>query len=335
MAELSEAQGQVLAAMVEQATKREPATRDNLTSTGQKYFRGHLADWTGAVESLIADGLLTEREGVLALGGADSSLASELHGARPPMYYWYTDYYRAAATSRALSEFSRRVFGRDFSQHGFMDMDQLRSLLDRAQLKPGELVLDMGCGNGGIAEYISDVTGARVHGIDYIPEAIEQAMARTASKRDRVTFAVGDMRNLDLPPAAFDAIISVDTIYFTDLDETLSRMKAILKLTGRIAIYYGHQLRFSPDLTAESLLPDRTPLAEALKRQGLSFEAQDFTQADYQLALLRKQVLIEMKDAFVADGIEFIYRNRWGDSNDMAGDIEKGTHRRYLYLVTV
>ena len=37
-----------------------------------------------------------------------------------------------------------------------MDMDAVHDLLDRLNLKKGQHVLDLGCGAGGISEYISD-----------------------------------------------------------------------------------------------------------------------------------------------------------------------------------
>ena len=49
-------------------------------------------------------------------------------------------------------------------------------------------MLDLGCGNGKMAEYISDCTGANLTGIDFIPFAIQQAQERTQAKRDRLEF---------------------------------------------------------------------------------------------------------------------------------------------------
>ena len=59
-------------------------------------------------------------------------------------------------------------------------------------------VLDVGCGNGKIAEYISDLTQASVTGIDYVPEAISHAQERTAEKRGRLSFIFGQYRDARL-----------------------------------------------------------------------------------------------------------------------------------------
>jgi cyclopropane fatty-acyl-phospholipid synthase-like methyltransferase len=63
-----------------------------------------------------------------------------------------------------------------------MDMDSLHDLLDRLNLKKGQRVLDLGCGAGGISEFISDQTGAAVTGLDYSSTAITVARARTEKK---------------------------------------------------------------------------------------------------------------------------------------------------------
>jgi ubiquinone/menaquinone biosynthesis C-methylase UbiE len=80
----------------------------------------------------------------------------------------------------------------------------------------GDRVLDLGCGNGGIAEYISDMTGARDTGVNFLPEAIRRALERTAAKRLRLAFCEGDIRELDFPASSFNALVAIDTLYFTE-----------------------------------------------------------------------------------------------------------------------
>ena len=82
---------------------------------------------------------------------------------------------------------------------------------------------------------------------------------------------------------------------------------------------------------AETLPPDKTPLGEALKANDLRFRTFDLTEQDYRLAQLRKQVLAELKPRFEAEGILFIWENRWGDANGVSQAIEAGLHKRYLY----
>ncbi len=250
---------------------------------------------------------------------------------------FYQDFYRLTARSTAHAEFCERVFGRNLCQHGFADLAQLDALIAALRLQPGEQVLDLGCGSGMIAEYVADCTGARVTGVDFIPEAIRQAQERCAGKADRLTFTVADINALDLPPASLDAIVSIDSIYFSDdYARTLGEWKQALRPGGRMGIFFAHGRAgwIGPDpFDPATLAPDRTPLAEALTANDLPYTVTDFTADDYRLALLRQQVLPELRDRFDADGLGFVYDNRMGDANGVRQSVEAGEHIRCLYHV--
>lgn len=249
---------------------------------------------------------------------------------------FYEQFYTLAPTSPAHIEFCQRVFGADLCQHGFVDMDQLNGLIDIADIRVGQHILDVGCGVGLIAEYISDVTGAHVTGLDYIPVAIETAQQRTTAKADQVEFMLGDINALDLPHQTYDLILSLDSIYFSnDYPRTIRQLTDALKSRGKLVFFYGHGRE--PWLPIEqfdikTLLPDYTPLAQALSANGIPFETHEFTQADYRLAKLRESVLTELRPMFEAEGTLFIYENRMGDAMGMADAMERGLHRRYLYI---
>jgi ubiquinone/menaquinone biosynthesis C-methylase UbiE len=249
---------------------------------------------------------------------------------------FYERYYDAVTRSHAHAAFCERVFGLNLCQHGFADMLQLDALIEAARLGPGQRALDLGCGNGMIAEYISDRTGAHITGLDYIPAAIRQAQVRTVAKADRLTFVVGDINALRLEDSASDVIISIDTMYFSnDYVATIGQLLSALRPGGQMAILFSHGREpWVPveAFPAETLPPDKTPLAVALQANGLVFETRDFTDDEYRLALLRKQVLAELKPQFEAEGIMFIYENRMGDANGVSQAVEMDLQRRYLYL---
>ena len=97
----------------------------------------------------------------------------------PPMWEWYTRYYAAVATSRANAVYGERLAGRNLCQHDFTEMSHVDRLVEVTAMRAGQRVLDMGCGNGFIAEYLSDASGAHVTGVDFIPDAIRQAQDPT------------------------------------------------------------------------------------------------------------------------------------------------------------
>lgn len=250
---------------------------------------------------------------------------------------FYENFYRTVAASAVHTAFCVRCFGQNLCQHGFADMAQLDALLKTVDLHPGQRALDLGCGNGMIAEYIADCTGAHLTGLDYIPEAIRQAQERTVAKRAQLNFMVGDINALALPSQAFDVITSIDTMYFSnDYPVTIGHLLHALRPGGQLAIFFAHG--WGPWMAVEAfdpatLAPEKNPLGVALQTHALTFTVQDFTAADYRLAQIRKQVLAELKPQFEAEKLMFIYENRLGDANGVSRAVELQLHRRYLYHV--
>lgn len=129
-------------------------------------------------------------------------------------------------------------------------MESIHDLIAYMEIQEGDKVLDLGCGAGGIAEYISDTTGAHVTGLDYAASAIETAAVRTSAKQGRVSFVQGDMNALNFPDESFDKILSIDTIYWVaDIDQALASMKTLLSPDGRLGIFIVNtpQMDDSPD----------------------------------------------------------------------------------------
>ncbi|BEU99873.1 cyclopropane-fatty-acyl-phospholipid synthase family protein [Novosphingobium olei] len=78
----------------------------------------------------------------------------------------------------------------------------------KLDLRPGQRVLDIGCGWGGLAMTIHRMTGASVHGVTLSEEQISYAKAWAAREgvADKVTFSLTDYRDVE---GRFDRIVSV------------------------------------------------------------------------------------------------------------------------------
>ncbi len=335
-----EAEIQVLIALIELQHPIETPNNSHYTfypkslAEAKTYFRNSLLDWEEAYLGLCRRGLLTCHNGDYTLSEPGEREASRLRRERPPIYYWYTDFYLATRHSPANDLLCERLYGKNLNQQGFMDMDQLDKLLSVTQIDFGSRVLDLGCGSGQITEYISDKTGAFVSGMDYIAAAILHAKERTSAKKDRLEFKVGNLDHLDYPPASFDTILAIDSLYMpNDLVDTLRQMKTILTLDGQIAAYYSYATWEDPQHLKEHLLPEHTPLGEALAQVGLSYHVWDFTQVDYKHALLKQQVAEELMPIFEAEGNPFLCQIRLGEAAGMRSAIESGNAVRYLYLI--
>ena len=83
-----------------------------------------------------------------------------------------------------------------------------RHLAAKLLLKPDQRVLDIGCGWGGLALYLAEMTGARVVGVTLSQEQLGIARSRAGEKNlaDRVEFRLQDYRDVE---RGFDRIVSV------------------------------------------------------------------------------------------------------------------------------
>jgi len=106
----------------------------------------------------------------------------------------------------------------DFDQHGpDMTLEQAQAdkkahIAAKLDLKPGQRVLDIGCGWGGMALYLHRLTGVEVLGITLSEEQLKRARERAekAGVADKVKFELIDYRDLAQREAGkFDRIVSV------------------------------------------------------------------------------------------------------------------------------
>jgi cyclopropane fatty-acyl-phospholipid synthase-like methyltransferase len=252
------------------------------------------------------------------------------------MKAFYDAFYTAIAHSQAHAAFCTRVFGRDLGQHGFADVAQLDLLAQVTGLGPGDHALDLGCGNGKITAYLAERTGAHFTGLDYSEEAIRQAQERVGDGERQLCFVVGDLNRLALPPASFDVVLAIDTIYFSDdYAATIGALAMVLRPGGRLGLLYAYGREpwvSRAAFPAERLQPAATPLADALRANGLIFRTWNLTREEYALAVQRKAVLEELHAQFAAEGNKFICEQRMGDAEGIRQAIEEGLHARYLYV---
>lgn len=108
------------------------------------------------------------------------------------------------------------------------------ALLDLLDAKPGERILDLGCGTGHLTDKIA-ASGASVTGIDRSPEMIRQAREQYPALR----FEVMDARELALP-GPFDAVFSNATLHWIKQpDKVVAGIAKILRPGGRFVAEFG------------------------------------------------------------------------------------------------
>jgi ubiquinone/menaquinone biosynthesis C-methylase UbiE len=87
---------------------------------------------------------------------------------------------------------------------------RLRKLtVDNALIKPGDSVLDVGCGTGEVTLLAKTrAKDGKVYGIDPAPEMIAVARKKATRKKLEIDFRVGVIESLPFPDASIDVVTS-------------------------------------------------------------------------------------------------------------------------------
>jgi len=109
-------------------------------------------------------------------------------------------------------------------------------LVEFAEIKPGETVLDVGTGTGVVA-ITAARAGASVTGLDLTPALLDVARENARVARLGATqWLEGDAENLPFPDGQFDVVVSQFGHMFAPRpDVTVAQMRRVLKPGGRIA----------------------------------------------------------------------------------------------------
>lgn len=290
---------------------------------------GTILDWADAFHSLVESRLVYIENGHYLLTPEGKSRSEWEHARRPFWAYTYDEYFAKTALSKAHAAFCNRVYGKDLRQHGIADMAQLDQLIETLALNEQSRVLELGCGNGMMAEYISDRTGAHVTGVDISDVGIQQAQERTWEKRHRLTFSAAHIQQLRFPRDVFDTAILIDVLYFVDAEKTLDGIVSALQPGAQMGIFFTQWLREGDAI--ELLEPDQTNLARLLQKRSLVYSTSDLSNAEEAHWEKKVRVLNQMQKQFEAEDNAWLYVFRLSEAE---GHIKLSERRsRYLYHV--
>ena len=99
-------------------------------------------------------------------------------------------------------------------------------------LQPNDRVLDIGYGNGYLLQKLYQKQVVELYGIDISDDAIKMATKKNkkAAKANHLHLSVGDCCNLPYEENTFDAVTSINTVYFwSDTAKGLSEICRTLK----------------------------------------------------------------------------------------------------------
>jgi ubiquinone/menaquinone biosynthesis C-methylase UbiE len=190
-------------------------------------------------------------------------------------------------------------------------------LIEAADTRPGERVLDVGCGTGVVARRVASRLGTdgAVAGVDVSANMLEVARASGARERVSVDWREANAEQLPFPGSSFDVVLcQFALMFFPDKAAALAEMRRVVTTEGRVLVSVWQGL-------------DRHPFYQTLhnviqNRLGLSALQDIFSLGDS--AELREVV---MRAGFQRVEVEPISMTAHFPSPDafLAGEIEVDT----------
>ncbi len=137
------------------------------------------------------------------------------------------------------------------------------------EVRPGERILDVGCGNGYIARRLARA-GARVTGIDASPELIARAREREGRDPLGVVYLEGDAARLDgLADASFDTALA--NMSLMDIEDAAGAIRSVARVVvegGSFVFSISHPC-FDVDTRSSYVVepvPDTTAPSEVFRK---------------------------------------------------------------------
>ena len=222
--------------------------------------------------------------------------------------------------------YSSAVFASDDQTLEQAQHAKYRAVADAAGVKPGESVLEIGCGWGGFAETVAKDYGASVYGITLSREQLAYAEERIRRQGldNLATFHFEDYRHTE---GQYDHIGSIEMIEAVGIENWPSYFQTVhdrLKPGGTAAIqaitinesdFDGY--RSTPDFIQRYIFPGgmlmtKTAMREQAKRVGLILENVENFRLSYArtLALWRERFL-ERWHVISQLGFDEHFRRKW------------------------
>jgi len=200
------------------------------------------------------------------------------------------------------------------------------SMVDRMGVKPGDHVLEIGCGWGGFAEYAAKERGLKVTGLTISKEQLEYAQNRIKNKglSDKVNFKLQDYRD---ETGVYDGVASIEMfeavgekywpVYFDKIKQCLkpgkqATLQIITIQDARWEVYRKSVDFIQKYIFPGGMLPSPSVLRKEVHKAGLSVQHSIEFGKSYSQTLRRWFEVFNNKwDNISAMGFDDRFRRMW------------------------
>ncbi|XP_034038071.1 phosphomethylethanolamine N-methyltransferase-like [Thalassophryne amazonica] len=232
---------------------------------------------------------------------------------------------RCSTTRNGFSTFQQFLDNQQYSRRGILRYEKMfgtgyvstggpsmtKEFVGLLNMKPGQNVLDVGCGIGGGDFYMAKTFGVEVYGIDLSENMMTIALERAnVEKLPLVQFEVSDVTKRTFPEGSFDVIYSRDTIlHIDDKLAIFRRFHSWLKPGGQLLItdYCCGEMPWTPQFEAyvkqrEYILCTPSHYSKLIEKAGFSsVKVEDRTEQFIQVIKAELQRAKDMKDEFIEE----------------------------------
>jgi len=163
-------------------------------------------------------------------------------------------------------------------EHHHLDITE--KTLRKMNLRPGERVLDLGCGSGWATRLLARLVASgpdgfgQVIGLDVSDEMVRQARAASADF-DNILYVWGSATQIPWEENFFDKVLSVESFYYyPDQDRALAELFRVMAPHGRLFILINlykdnpYSLQWVPKLKVPVHVRSAAEYVELLKRHA-------------------------------------------------------------------
>ena len=228
--------------------------------------------------------------------------------------------------SKAYFDFCEEVYGYRMALFNMMDREQLDFLFQSIAPAPADTILDLGCGNGSILNWLNRQSGCKGIGIDQLDRALFD------SSNPAIDYRKGDMEEIQTYEIHPDITISIDSLYFCKQPDAMLRYLYKNSRKG-MYLFYSQYLFKKGTEPRELLQSDGTWLARTLKRNRIPYTTIDFSENERKLYDRTLDALRAYRHAFEQEGNLDLLEQKIQE--DLLGKqlYEEGRASRYLYRI--